>query len=383
METVQRQPVVHFPSELESQEFTGKLYGYYHPESNEYNIISWGNDSDDFRKPRGAAEIGTVVFAEGEGDIQSLLDSQLLGVRTESGLAFYTNQGICHKEAFDHILNIFSRNVGILETDRMINKCVIISGCGSVGSLVAVELARAGVGKFVLFDNDTIAYHNLCRHQCGVQDVGRFKVNVVKDRILQINPLAEVKTFASIIENIRKEIFDESCGPGSLIIGCADNREGDIYASKLSCLYKVPFVSIGFWERAFAGEIFYSIPGEMPCYACPFEHTGHILSNKASTNRRIYTTEEDIARVNFEPGISADISFVTIIAIKLIIDILNQDSPAYTPRLLNHLSQFTLVCNTNDIRLGGEQAEIFSYPLQVTTSIKIDYEPPCPPCRLV
>ncbi len=39
------------------------------------------------------------------------------------------------------------------------------------------------------------------------------------------------------------------------------------------------------------------------------------------------------------------------------------------PRLLGHLSQYTLVCNSNDPRLGGERAEIFFHPLQVTRSI--------------
>ena len=58
---------------------------------------------------------------------------------------------------------------------------------------------------------------------------------------------------------------------------------------------------------------------------------------------------------------------------KLAIDILNRDNPNYTKRLLPHLTQYTLVCNTNDTKIGGESAEIFSYPLQVSTSIIVPY----------
>ena len=59
----------------------------------------------------------------------------------------------------------------------MTEKKVVVLGCGSVGSLIAMELARSGVGNFLLVDADTLEYHNLCRHQCGIEDVGDLKVN--------------------------------------------------------------------------------------------------------------------------------------------------------------------------------------------------------------
>lgn len=375
-----RQPVVHFPAELQTLDYIGDLYGYYHPSSNEYNVISW----EDPPAPIGATaptKIGRIVTSDGSPsqDVEDLV----IGHRATDGLSFIAGGRTCKGVPYNLLQNIFSRNTGILETGMMLDKTAIISGCGSVGSLVAVELARAGVGNFVLVDNDTIAYHNLCRHQCGIQDVGKFKVDAVRERVLQVNPSAHIVTCVNILEGVEKQVFDEGCRPGSIIIGCADNREGDVYGSRIACLYRVPFVSIGLWERAFAGEIFYNIPGEMPCYVCPFGDDGGGISVRPSTNRRIYTTEEDLSLVNFEPGISTDISFVTLIAVKMIIDLLNRDTPGYIPRLIGNLAQFTLVCNTNDIRLGGEQAEIFSYPLQVTTSVEIGYKDPCPPCKLL
>ena len=60
----------------------------------------------------------------------------------------------------------------------------------------------------------------------------------------------------------------------------------------------------------------------------------------------------------------------------MILDLLNRDNENYTQRLIYHLSQYTLICNTNNPKIGGEMAEIFSHPLQVTTSIEVEYANP-------
>ena len=264
----------------------------------------------------------------------------------------------------------------------MLDKCAFMLGCGSVGSFVALELARAGVGTFVLIDNDIVEYHNLCRHQCGVHEVGSFKVDAMKKRILDINPRATVVTCTKIVEEVPKEIFDKYANKNTVFVGCADNREADVYGNRISMMYGAAYVSAGFWERAFAGEIFYHLPEKnMPCYECALG-SGESLSARTTQSRRIYTTEENMENVNYAPGIAVDIDFVTIIAAKLAIDILNRFNDRYIPKLLPWLKQFTLVCNTNDTRIGGEMAEIFSYPLQVTRNLKVDFrEGQCPPCK--
>ncbi len=266
-------------------------------------------------------------------------------------------------------IDIFSRNTGILESDIMLQKGAVIIGCGSVGSLVALELARAGVGRFFLIDMDILGYHNICRHQCGIQDVGKFKTTAVKERILQINPTAQVITANKMIQEVDKSLLESFCNKDAVMVGCADNREGDLYGSQhLAKPNGMPFVSIGCWERAFAGEIFYCLPEGMPDYSDFVAALGE-SSGRVQANTHIYMGEVG----SFEPGISADINFVTTIAVKMILDLLNRDNAAYTQRLIHNLSQYTLVCNTNNPKIGGEMAEIFSYPLQVTTSIEVDY----------
>lgn len=273
-------------------------------------------------------------------------------------------------ESYALQMDIFSRNVGILESTVMLEKKAVFVGCGSVGSLVAVELAKAGVGNFMLIDNDVFGYHNICRHQCGIYDVGRFKTDALADRIFQINPYATVMKKNCMIQEIDRGEMEDFCNEDTIIIGGADNREGDLYASDFALENKMPFISIGCWERAFAGEIFYCLPNGMPTYRDFLKAMGYI-SGRVTQNRRFYTTEEDLEKVSFEPGISADVNFITIIGVKIILDLLNRSTPGFIQRLVPYLTQYTLVCNTNNPQIGGEQAEIFKYPLQVTTSIYI------------
>lgn len=273
-------------------------------------------------------------------------------------------------ESYALQMDIFSRNVGILESTVMLQKKAVFVGCGSVGSLVAVELAKAGVGNFMLIDNDVFGYHNICRHQCGIYDVGHFKTDALADRIFQINPYATVMKKNCMIQEIDRGEMEDFCNEDTIIIGGADNREGDLYASDFALENKMPFISIGCWERAFAGEIFYCLPNGMPTYRDFLKAMGYI-SGRVTQNRRFYTTEEDLEKVSFEPGISADVNFITIIGVKIILDLLNCSTPGFIQRLVPYLTQYTLVCNTNNPQIGGEQAEIFKYPLQVTTSIYI------------
>lgn len=299
------------------------------------------------------------------------------GIRTEDSVDFFWSGEKMTMESYGLYQSIFSRNKGILESDVMKKKCAVIIGCGSVGSLVAMELARAGVEKYVLCDADTLEYHNVCRHQCGIEDVGDLKVNALKRKILNINPKANVKTFGGIIQNIPKEILDEMCAPlETIFVGCGDNRAADVYANKIAIYYDAAFISIGFWERAYAGEIFYYLPKKnMPCYKCALGSGD--LSGRVEANHHVYSNQENVEGIKFEPGISVDINFITSIGIKLIIDIFNSTNEDYVPRLLNHLKQYTLVCNTSDPKIGGEMVEIFSYPLQVTTSLVVGFGQSC------
>lgn len=280
---------------------------------------------------------------------------------------------------YDTTVNLFSRNSGLLESSVMLDKTAVLIGCGSVGSLVAMELARSGVGRFVLIDTDVLEVHNICRHQCGFEDLGRHKVDAVRDRVLNINPLAEVVTFRQPVERIPYDEIAPYLGRDTVVVGGGDNRASAAAGCRLACRTDSSFVATCCWNRAFAGEVFYWQSGHgLSCYDCALG--GLIDDDRPDAHSHYFATDEDALSTSFEPGIAADIDFVTIIATKLILDLLNRDNPGYTPRVIGHLRQYTWVCNTNEPAIGGETALMFSHPLQVTTTLSVGRREGCEWC---
>lgn len=84
------------------------------------------------------------------------------------------------------------REVALLGEDavkKLNNSFVAVFGLGGVGSYTAEALARSGIGKILLVDNDAVSKSNINRQLCALQStVGRKKVDVVAERLLDINP---------------------------------------------------------------------------------------------------------------------------------------------------------------------------------------------------
>ena len=78
-------------------------------------------------------------------------------------------------------------------TNRLAKKNVILFGLGGVGSYTAEALARAGIGKITIVDNDSVSVTNINRQLCALHStVGKPKVDIIKERILDINPDCKV-----------------------------------------------------------------------------------------------------------------------------------------------------------------------------------------------
>lgn len=112
-------------------------------------------------------------------------------------------------------LNEFSRTellVGEEGISKLNNSKVIVFGVGGVGSFVVESLTRAGIGNLVLIDNDTVCISNLNRQIHATQStIGRVKVDVMKERVISINPNCNVETKQIFVtpENIDEIITDD------------------------------------------------------------------------------------------------------------------------------------------------------------------------------
>ena len=112
------------------------------------------------------------------------------------------------------MLNQFSRTELLIGKDgieKLQNAKVAIFGVGGVGSFVVEGLARAGIGKFILVDNDKVCLTNLNRQIIAThKTIGKLKIEVCKERILEINPNADVEIYQEFFMPNSKGILDNT-----------------------------------------------------------------------------------------------------------------------------------------------------------------------------
>ena len=111
----------------------------------------------------------------------------------------------------------FIRGVGVLGEDgieKLNNARVIVFGVGGVGGFCAEALCRAGVGRIDLLDGDVVSVSNLNRQIIALHStVGKSKVEVLKERLLDINPECKVEAFELFYlpenaDNIDLSVYD-------------------------------------------------------------------------------------------------------------------------------------------------------------------------------
>ena len=113
------------------------------------------------------------------------------------------------------MLNQFSRTellIGKEGVEKLNKAKVAIFGIGGVGSFIVEGLVRAGIQNFILVDNDEICLTNLNRQlHATMQTIGQSKVDVMKQRILEINPKAIVETYKEFyMPDSKVKILDKS-----------------------------------------------------------------------------------------------------------------------------------------------------------------------------
>lgn len=107
---------------------------------------------------------------------------------------------------------IFKRTELLLGEDaiRKLNNCrVAVFGVGGVGGYSVEALARSGVGNIDIIDNDVVSESNINRQIIALHStVGRYKVDVMKERILDINPDANVNAYKTFFMPETENEFD-------------------------------------------------------------------------------------------------------------------------------------------------------------------------------
>jgi molybdopterin/thiamine biosynthesis adenylyltransferase len=239
-------------------------------------------------------------------------------VKQESGVAE------CEAKLIPEQSELYSRSKGLLETGALAKKTAGIVGLGSGGAPIAVELAKAGVGKFVLIDFDRLELSNVARHVCGIHDLGRFKTYALRDLILQKNPYAEITTLEIDVTQGRDACSD-ALAKADIIIAASDNDRSRFFLNEVALRHRVPAIFGRAITRATGGDVMRVRPFEGPCYSCLYsqnirpEGSDDEEISQAEQAKKLlpdYTTEKEL-QAAVQVGLASDIAPISNFMVKL------------------------------------------------------------------
>lgn len=337
----------------------------------------WFSSSDGVALPCFTSKGTNPPDSSGHG-LSSPFPLLLIDVVEDSGPSlranFYSSDStlpqVCQTEVVRWETDLFSRVRGIFDTRVLAPKTVAVIGLGSGGALGALELAKAGVGNFILVDFDRLKAHNIIRHVCGMADIGRFKTLAVRDAILRHNPLTSVECHQVDI-TADGSLLEQIAASADLVFVATDNQLSR-YLINDACLYSgTPAVYGGAYERAFAGEVVRVVPGEAGCYACVRQGLANTMRSISSQQEFDYTDDEDLVA---EPGLGLDVSFIGLIHAKVALLTLLRG----TSSTLEDIDADMIIW-TNSAR--PQDGELFQRPL-VRHLVKVAKFPDCPACGL-
>lgn len=142
-------------------------------------------------------------------------------------------------------MNEFSRTellIGQAALEKLQNSRVAIFGVGGVGGYVCEALVRSGVGHFDLIDNDTVSLTNINRQIIALHStIGKLKVDVMKERMLDINPDVDVSVHPCFYLPETADQFDFS--NYDYVVDAIDTVTGKIEIIVQADAHQVPVIS--------------------------------------------------------------------------------------------------------------------------------------------
>lgn len=141
--------------------------------------------------------------------------------------------------------NLFLRTEMLIGKDnlnKIINTKILVFGCGGVGSYVIEALVRSGISYIGIVDNDTISKTNINRQLIALNsNIGRLKVDVVKERILDINPNCNVIKYPLFYNSDTYDLIN-LCDY-DYVIDAIDTITSKIYIAQFCYNHNIKFIS--------------------------------------------------------------------------------------------------------------------------------------------
>lgn len=251
------------------------------------------------------------VEGEGGGEIERI-------VVLDSGLQLIVADGRPSTEVGE----IHSRHViafGHQITQTIANLRFAVVGCGGTGSAAAEQLVRLGARHLVLIDDDELSLSNTTRVYGSTRaDVGRNKVELLRDHLIRIAPDAHIETVDGRVTEVR---VARALVTADLVFGCTDDNAGRLRLARLAYIAAVMTIDMGVTIKShddgtiqdIVGRVTVMHPGA-PCLLC----RGRIDLARAAAEERTSAENEKREAEGYAPGIGvtdpAVITYTTAVA---------------------------------------------------------------------
>jgi molybdopterin/thiamine biosynthesis adenylyltransferase len=162
----------------------------------------------------------------------------------------------------------FSRIIGRVDLDALSDTFVVIAGVGSVGSMIALELARCGVGHLALLDGDHLEGANLSRHALADAYVGTNKAEAMASHLaLNIPGLDVAGAPFHLDDSFSDAEIDRCLARADLVVIATDQRAAQRRIARRALAMDIPAVLPGLYADR-GGEVFVQLNPGQACFMC-------------------------------------------------------------------------------------------------------------------
>ena len=232
---------------------------------------------------------------------------------------------------------LFARSKGLL-SETLRSRTVLINGAGSVGSYIAEQLIRSGVGSVILIDPDTVEFANLSRTVFTASDVGSLKVDALCRRLMSISPSVRTQVLPVNLHDISHDELEKIFTSVDFVVCAVDDRRAQLLINHWAYHHKKPSVFVGIYGGAKAGEVFVTEP-PLACYNCATQFRNEIPQE--GPRQTDYGTGQLVAEV----ALGIDIQSITAAGVRIVLSRLVKDQESSLAQFVGGLGskQFMLM----------------------------------------
>ena len=210
------------------------------------------------------------------------------------------------------------------QLSKLESATVLVLGCGSLGSQVAVRLAQSGVGNLILVDPDKLSAANVGRHALGIGSVGKSKVTELANEIKRRFPHIQSVEGSSLGWQMHFQNYPEKSKKADLVVACMGewSADGQFGEWQVSQRFTKPVVYGWLDEKGTAAHAI-SLVGGLPALSCVLDLSGQLREPETLWESDGLTQAEPACGTLFQPYGSIDVAIAEALVSRLCIDVLS------------------------------------------------------------